>query len=103
MNGVSSQRRAVNRHGVERHDPPAGARFDPSLHEAMFTAPLSDGAAPGTVRRSRDVAEMQPRRSRDGADGAGEEGSEEEACKPPPSWRAVRGGLRWAGRQIVSR
>mmetsp|Transcript_8347 Transcript_8347/g.24760 ORF Transcript_8347/g.24760 Transcript_8347/m.24760 type:complete len:142 (-) Transcript_8347:323-748(-) len=40
---------ALERHGVERHDPPAGARFDPSLHEAMFTAPLSDGAAPGTV------------------------------------------------------
>mmetsp|Transcript_8346 Transcript_8346/g.24741 ORF Transcript_8346/g.24741 Transcript_8346/m.24741 type:complete len:302 (-) Transcript_8346:323-1228(-) len=44
-----SMQAALERHGVERHDPPAGARFDPSLHEAMFTAPLSDGAAPGTV------------------------------------------------------
>ncbi len=37
----------LQRHGVKRHDP-AGERFDPNLHQAMFEVESAD-AAPGTV------------------------------------------------------
>jgi molecular chaperone GrpE len=41
-------RAALARHGVECVDP-AGAKFDPKLHEAIQRVPPSENAPPGTV------------------------------------------------------
>lgn len=38
----------LERHGVQRVDP-AGAIFDPELHQAMSEQPAPEGVAPGTV------------------------------------------------------
>lgn len=46
-------RSALARSGVEAFDP-AGAKFDPTLHEAVSTAP-AEGVAPGTVLETLEL------------------------------------------------
>ncbi len=45
----------LERNGVKRHEP-AGAPFDPELHQAMQEAPAPEGVAPGTVLQAWSAA-----------------------------------------------
>eukprot|EP00962_Isochrysis_galbana_P001943 scaffold501_cov105-Isochrysis_galbana.AAC.13 len=47
---ASSLSRALSKHSVSKLSPPVGARFDPHLHEAVFTAPLAAGRTVGAIQ-----------------------------------------------------
>lgn len=38
----------LERHGVKQYDP-TGEKFDPNVHEALYSAPAPPGKEPGTV------------------------------------------------------
>jgi molecular chaperone GrpE len=47
---ASSLSHALSKNSVSKLSPAVGAKFDPHLHEAVFTAPLAAGGTPGAIQ-----------------------------------------------------
>ena len=74
--------KALEKHGVKRFDP-AGEKFDPNLHQAMYEVP--DPSVAARHRRAGDPARLHDRRSRVASGhGRGGEGRRQSSRRPKP-------------------